>query len=93
MRRKRNKKILPTIIVLAFVSYMGYQFIAQQSEFDRLEREKDNIEDQIAYEENQNNELKERLAMCMDPTYIEKEARERLGYVYPNEKVFIDIGK
>lgn len=49
------------------------------------------LEDQYAAEQNDIAELKAILAEGSESKIIEKSARERLGYVYPDEQVFIDI--
>lgn len=49
------------------------------------------LEDQYAAEQNDIEELKAILAEGSESKIIEKAARERLGYVYPDEQVFIDI--
>ena len=41
----------------------------------------------------ENKEVERLLAMSADKDYIERIARERLGYAYPDEKVYIDSSK
>ena len=45
------------------------------------------VEDQLL----ENQELRSLLDMRQDEKYIERVARDRLDYAYPDEKVYIDI--
>ena len=49
------------------------------------------LKEQYAAEQNDIDELRAMLEDGSEAKIIEKAARERLGYVYPDEQVFIDI--
>ena len=49
-------------------------------------------EAEIAEKSQKVEELSNMLKKSGDPEFIENAARERLGYVCPNEKVFYDVG-
>ena len=62
-----------------------------QITIQQKEKEKAQIEAQIEEEKIKQKELDFLLSAGGDKSYIEKMAREKLGYISPNERVFIDI--
>lgn len=88
---KRKKSVIVRLIVLGVSVYMivtliglGNQLARDLEELERLENNKNTI----ALE---NEELKALLESDSHSAIIEKAARERLGYVYSNEEIYIDI--
>ena len=67
--------------------------IDQQKVINSKEMELKNIQEKIKAEEKLNAELKKQKEMINSDEYIEKVAREKLGMVKKNEKVFIDMNK
>jgi cell division protein FtsB len=51
------------------------------------------LEEKIAEEKTVNEELKKESEIIQDDEYIEKIAREKLGMVKKNERIYVDIGK
>ena len=49
------------------------------------------LQAKVEQQTNENKELQQLLDSGMDRAYIEKIAREKLGYVSPRERVFVDI--
>lgn len=88
---KRSRSVIVRIIVLFVASYMVIGLIglyrelnAKQKELSDLLVKKDNIEIQIE-------DYKSLLSSASYNDIIEKAARERLGYAYPTEEVYVDI--
>ncbi len=88
---KRSRSVIVRIIVLFVASYMVIGLIglyrelnAKQKELRDLLVKKDNIEIQIE-------DYKSLLSSASYNDIIEKAARERLGYAYPTEEVYVDI--
>lgn len=79
------------IVLFAFLIYFSYTFITQQQvlnkDIKKIDELKINIEKQNAI----NEELNEKKDLIGTDEYIEKIAREKLGMVKRNERVFIDI--
>lgn len=90
---KRKKPGIWLIALVAFFLYCAYVTIDQQKVINSKEMELKNIQEKIKAEEKLNAELKKQKEMINSDEYIEKVAREKLGMVKKNEKVFIDMNK
>ena len=87
------KKALFFIAVSAFVIYFIFVMISQQLIINRKNKEIDALEEKITATTQQTEKLEQELENLNDPEYLEQVARERLGLVRPNERVFIDANK
>lgn len=90
-KQKRKKSIIVRVLVLAVSVYMIATLArlwgdlrVKQNELDALLQEKQN---KII----QRDSLQQLLDEGSHEEIIEKAARERLGYVYPDEEIYIDI--
>lgn len=80
-------------LLCLLVMYMFGLFIAQQVNFARLSKEDKALSSQIAQAEQENKALTEEKEAARTPAYMERVARDKLGYMKPEEKVFIDAKK
>ncbi len=93
-KRKLDKKRLGIVIaVTAFALYFIYIMIWQQVMISRKNGEIKALEEKIDNANQQTEILQKELDNLDDPAYLEKIARERLGLVRPNERVFVDANK
>lgn len=93
-KRKIDKKRLGLVIVVAFFAiYFVYIMIWQQVMISQKNKEIRALEEKINAASQQTEELKKELENIDDPEYLEKIARERLGLVRPNERIFVDANK
>ena len=93
-KRKLDKKRLGIVIVVtAFALYFTYIMIWQQVMISKKNGEIKDLEEKINQANQQTEVLQNELDNLDDPAYLEKIARERLGLVRPNERVFIDVNK
>ena len=76
-KKRRNKSIILRIMILGVCAYMVFTFAGLWKTWNDSTK--------------QLNELKAMLEDGSKTKIIEKAARERLGYVYPDEQIFIDI--
>ena len=90
---KRKKPGFGIYILLIIFLYLSYIAVDQQKLINAKILELDKIENKIKEEERLNEELKKEKEMIQSDEYKEKVAREKLGMVKKNERVFIDIGK
>ena len=96
-KQKQRKKQRPkysfvlTIALLLAVGYFLISFIGLK--LDIREKEKEQTEVHARYEEQlaENERLQAIVDGGDEGAYIERVAREKLGYVMPNEKVYYDI--
>ena len=79
------KKLILVVFVIVAIT-----FTRQQSEINDYNDKIDEINSQITYEEKHNKELQEKNELYSSDDYIEKVARDELGLVKADEKVFVD---
>ncbi len=97
-KKKQKGKIVPgrllvTVLAALFVLYFIYIMIWQQVMLSKKNKEIDALEEKVSAAAQQTEQLKEQLSNMEDPEYIERIAREKLGLVRPNERVFVDANK
>ncbi len=92
--RKHNlKKIIIATVLLLAAAYFIYVMVWQQTMINQKQKEIEVLEQNIAEATAQSEELKQQIESLSDPDYIERFAREELGLVFPNERVFVDSNK
>jgi cell division protein DivIC len=91
-RRRRAGNLLTGLILLVMILGVGVQLYRLQGQLRSARDEEEALAAQIAQLERENEALSEDLANAGDPSLIEKIAREELGMVMPNEKVFYTYG-
>ena len=75
------------LVVCALVLSLAYpakEFLAQRGEIGRLEQQQRDARARVAA-------LEERRRQLSDPAYVRAQARERLHYVLPGEKVYVVV--
>ena len=92
-QKKTSKSRLLKIAVCLFVVYIAYSTVVQQLEIRDRKITLEAVQQQCQQQIEENKEVERLLAMSADKDYIERIARERLGYAYPDEKVYIDSSK
>lgn len=91
--KKDKKSTIGVLILLVIFLYLSYTAVNQQKLLYAKGLELDRMEDKIEYETELNAELSKENEMIQSDEYIEKIAREKLGMVKRNERVYVDIGK
>lgn len=95
MRRKKRRRagnLLTGLILLVLILGVGVQLYRLQDQLRTARAEEEALSAQITQLEKENEALSTDLANAGDPELIEKIAREELGMVLQNEKVFYTIG-
>ena len=90
-KKRKNKSILLRIMILGVCVYMLATLSGLWNTLNESRKELDALKAQYAADQNDIDELRAMLEDGSEAKIIEKAARERLGYVYPDEQVFIDI--
>jgi len=88
---KKNKSILLRLLIVGVCAYMTVTLAGLWNSLSDSRTELAQLKEQLAEEQNDIEELRAMLESDSDTELIEKAARERLGYIYSNEQVFIDI--
>lgn len=93
MRRKpkKNKSVILRLLILGVCIYMTVTLAGLWSSLGESRAELARLEQQLDEEQNDIEELRALLKSESNTQLIEKAARERLGYIYSDEQVFIDI--
>lgn len=89
-RRKRRANWLMRLIMLCTVICVAVSLISMQVEVTSKRRDLAALEREIYRQEMENAEIKRILDGGTDREYIERVARDKLGYAYPDERIFID---
>ncbi|SHJ08509.1 FtsB family cell division protein [Lutispora thermophila] len=91
MKNKRKKKIIWTnFFVFIFMIYAIFTIGSQQVTIYKLKKSQQQITDKIEMAKKENERLQEMLKDTSSKEYIEKMAREQLGLVKADEKVYVD---
>lgn len=68
-----------------------FSLIASRIELSSKNRELEQIQVKVEQQRIENKETERLISMNEDKKYIERIARDKLDYAYPDERVFIDI--
>lgn len=89
-RGKVKKSKILRLALLAFVGYIAVSFIIVQVDISKRRENLAAVEQELAQQEYLNDEMRSILDSGTDTKYIMRMAREKLGFVFPDERVFID---
>ena len=93
-KNKKNFKFVTLLINISFfiiISYLIFNIIVGQINVAEKEREISDLENNIAEINAEIIEKERLLDVENNLTFMEQIARERLDYVEPNAKVYIDV--
>ncbi len=88
---KRESSIILKLLCLGVCVYVFANLINLWSTLNESQAELKALKEEYAATENDIAELKAMLADESNAQIIEKAARERLGYIFSDEQVFIDV--
>jgi cell division protein FtsL len=92
-RKKKSGSRFGIFILAAIFIYLSYLAVGQQKLIYAKNLEDSKMESKIAEERKTNEELKKEKEIINSDEYIEKVARDKLGMVKKNERLYVDIGK
>lgn len=90
--KKRKRRIVVIVAVVALTIYVGIMMIFITNSYREKSREIQQVQQQIDEQTVLNQEYQEMIERGVDDEYIEDRARQEFGLVYPDERVYIDIG-
>lgn len=92
MKAVKNKKIaVSTLAVSLVVAFLLIKGVMQQPKITENKEKIDELNEQIALQEQKLEELDELKEKVNTDEYIEKVAREHFGYIKENEIIFYDV--
>ena len=77
--------------MLAFAVYAAFTLVSLQLQIHEKEKKMAMLQAAIDQQELENRQIQDVLDSADDAEYIAEIAREKLGYVAPGERVFVDI--
>ena len=94
-RQKKSsaKKLVILAVVLAVCIGVICKFVEQQIDLSRYDALAEEYEQKIAEAQLENQKLEDERTQADTDEYIQRAAREKLGLVKPNERVFVDISQ
>ncbi|MCC8159780.1 MAG: septum formation initiator family protein [Oscillospiraceae bacterium] len=88
---REHKKAIKIAIFVFLVGGMAFKGLMQIPQINAGKEEIAQLTDQIEYEKERQEEVKELKDKVNTDEYIEKMASERLGLVKNNAKIFVDV--
>lgn len=90
-RTNGKKSILFRLVVLLFALYLLFSLISLQIDLTNSKNELSALQGEIENRKLKNQDLLNLLENGSEKDFIERAARDRLGYVYADEEVYTDI--
>ena len=87
----KRRRLLFRLVLLAVLCYGAVSFVMLQMDLAQKDQQLDEINQKIEAQKQTNEELKAMLNEEHYGEYIARVAREKLGYVYPDERIFVDV--
>jgi cell division protein FtsB len=92
MKKKKKGKFWFIVIALILL-YSGYISVSLKGLLDSKKEQHAELQNKITLQKKQKAELEKQMKNIDSDEYIEKVAREELGMVKKNERVYIDVNR
>lgn len=90
--KKKARKHIVLRILISILFIWGFAVLVDmQMTLSERRQERDELLRQYELQRLDNKELERQIAAGLDEDYVERFARDYLGYVSPSERMFIDI--
>lgn len=89
--RKPKKGVIFKLAVIALGIYVLVSLISTQANINGKRAERDMLRQEYTENLIRNEELQKTLDSYGTEDFIEEQAREKLGYAYPDEHFYIDV--
>lgn len=88
---KRKRSVILELAVIAAAVYVIVSLVQLQAQIGEASQKCDEVSEAYENQQLENRELQRLLESGNEEEYIERVAREQLGFVKPDEKVFYDV--
>jgi len=88
--KKKNRNIILRLAVFAFAIYVAVTLVQLQIDIGQKTQESAVLTKSVNDQKIKNQELQKLLSSGNEANYIERVAREQLGFADPQERIFID---
>ena len=89
-KAKKERSIVLRLLILVVCAYFTVTLASLWGDLNDKRKELAALNEQLVAQQNDVEELRSMLDTDSNNQIIEKAARERLGYIYSNEQLFID---
>lgn len=93
MSKKTKRKIFLCIVYIGLLGYGGYTVLQQQYQLADLNRNKTELSRKVELEQQKNEQLNADKENANSDEMVEKIAREKLGLIRADEKIFVDSSR
>lgn len=90
-QKKKRRSFILTLALIALVGYFIISLVSLQIRINQKQQELDTLRHTYDQVQAQNTELKQIVAEDDENGYMERIARDVLGYVLPGESVYYDV--
>ncbi len=87
---RRRPRLVIKIILVVLALYIVGTYVSLQTQLQKARALNAELKQQQALEQQKTQQLRDEVASELDYEYIIQVAREKLGYVLPGERVYID---
>lgn len=91
LKRMLKKYKIIKFSIIVFIVYFLFSFIKIEMQISEKKESLLSVQEDIKTIQSNNDKLSEILSSGEESGYIERVAREKLGFLYPDERVFINI--
>lgn len=91
MRKTRRVSLIAKAALLVAAVWSAFTIVSVQLKIMAKESEMAELQQQIEVQKLENRQIQDVLDSGDDAEYIARIAREKLGYITPGQKVFVDI--
>ena len=89
-KTKSKKHTILRVAFLAFTVYVVVSFTVKQMDIAKRKEELASVQNELKEQEYINSEITDILNSGENTEYIMRIAREKLGFAFPDEEVFVD---
>ena len=90
-KQRPKRRIFPKLLILVVLAAIGWQLNSLNGQVQRAQEEKDVLEAQVEMQRQENDALSDDIAEGPTQEKMMEIAREELGLIAPNERVFYDV--
>ena len=90
MRKKKRVSLAIKLFVVLFALYSAVQLVGLQIKISAKKQEQEDLKLQLEQQKTANDQLEDMLESGYDEDYIASLARDKFGYGYSGEQVFVD---
>lgn len=93
-KKRKNlnfRKVAVRVLFISVLLYSGYVLASQQVSMHQRQKTVDECVQMISDAKSENARLNEEMSLVSTDEYKERKARELLGYIKPDERIYIDV--